>query len=356
MKGASIGGLPLLILLAGMTAMPAAAGGAAEPGCAWVRTTGDDTATFGASGLSDLTTGQAIDADTRFNIASVSKQFTALAILLLAEDGQLKLDDEVGQHLPQLRGELRKPTLRQMLTHRGGLPDYIEPLERAGRASDRVTGAETMARLARMSRLRFAPGSRFEYSNTGYFLLAEVVQRVSGQTIAEFSARRIFEPLGMRSTDIVDRYPTNLDKLARGWKRGARGWRLDESPWEQTGDGQVHSTARDMRQWLSHVRRDTPLKRADGSPTPGMRSLLLPQSIGATRPAAGRGIYAHGWEYSLSEDQAVVAHGGGWAGYTAYWAYALESGRGAAVLCNRGGRGPKQHALRLLSGSPESLR
>lgn len=349
MGRAVFGGLPLVALLAALAApMPSVA---AAPGCAWVRTEGGDAATFGASGLADLATGRVIDADTRFNLASVSKQFTALAILLLAEDGRLTLQDAVGQHLPELRGALRQPTLQQILLHRGGLPDYIDPLERAGRAAERVTSAETLDLLAGMRRLRFAPGSRFEYSNTGYFLLAQVVQRVSGQTLAAFSAQRIFGPLGMRSTDIVDRYPTDLDRLARGWKRGPQGWLLDESPWEQTGDGQVHSTVADMRRWLWHVHRNAPLRRADASATPGVRSMLLP-ALGQARPAGERGIYAHGWEYFQVQGQAVVAHGGGWAGYRSYWAYSPESGRGAAVLCNHGDSQPKRQALRLLSGSP----
>jgi CubicO group peptidase (beta-lactamase class C family) len=324
-------------------------GQAAEPGCAWVRTQGADAAHFGAEGAEDLATARPIDAGTRFNIASVSKQFTALAILLLAEDRVLDLDDSIGRHLPELAGELRRPTLQQALMHRGGLPDYIDPLERAGRATDAVSAAETLELLAGMTRLRFAPGSRFEYSNTGYFLLAQVVQRATGQTLAHFSARRIFAPLGMHATTIVDRYPAALDRLARGYRRKEQDWQLDESSWEQTGDGQVHTTAADMGRWLVHVHRDTALARADGSKAPGVRSLLLPRAAGRSALAAGRRVYANGWEQAMERGEALVSHGGGWAGYASFWAYAPGSGRGAAVLCNRSDAQPRQRALQLLS-------
>src|SRR5262249_24901671 len=125
-----------------------------------------------------------------------------------------------------------------------------EVLYMGGRGdADGTTIDETVRLLARQTGPNEAPGVEFDYSNTGYFLLGVVDARVSGQSLAEFSRQRIFEPLGMKNTSIIDRYPAPIPALARGYARTATGFRIDETGWEQVGDGQVHSDLADLALW-----------------------------------------------------------------------------------------------------------
>ncbi len=301
-----------------------------KPGCAWILLHPEQGERIGSWGWADLEKRQYIDEHTRFNLASLSKQFTALAVLMLVRDGKLALDEPVARYWPDLPGELGKPTVRQVLRHTGGLPDYIEPLYQAGREHETVTVSETLEVLAAHPALRFTPGERFEYSNTGYFLLAQLVERVSGQPLSRFSQRYIFEPLGMDETAIVDRYPSALPQLARGYRVKDGQVQNSESSWEQTGDGQVHSSAADMWRWLQHLEQDTVLQSPEGQPLMGLRSLLTQSA-----PTEPKDNYQFGLEtVQLGQDYAAWGHGGGWAGYHSFMAYSPERRQGAAVMCN----------------------
>ena len=300
------------------------------PGCAWTLLHPEQGASTGSWGWADLDKRQYIDEHTRFNLASLSKQFTALAVLMLVQDGKLALDEPLSRYWPALPGELGQPTIRQVLRHTGGLPDYIEPLYKEGREEAVVTVSETLEILAAHPTLRFTPGERFEYSNTGYFLLAQLVERISGQPIARFSQRYIFEPLEMEETAIVDRYPSALPQLARGYRVKQGQVQKSESSWEQTGDGQVHSSAADLWRWLEHLEKDTVLLSPEGQPLPGLRSLLTQSA-----PTEPKDNYQFGLEtVQLGEDYAAWGHGGGWAGYHSFMAYSPERRQGAAVMCN----------------------
>lgn len=302
------------------------------PGCAWAHWHPDQGPSVGAWGKADILTQRPNDADTLFNIASVSKPFTALAVLLLAQDKQVDLDAPLAQYLPHMTGELGRPTLRQMLRHTSGLPDYIAPLFDAGREHETATSEDALAVILQQPHLEFAPGTRFAYSNTGYFLLAQVVERVSGQSLAAFSSQYIFQPLGMHHTVIVDHYPSRLPALARAYENQDGRLHLRESSWEQTGDGQVHTSAQDMLRWLQHVAHNTSLTTPRGAPAAGLLTLLTEDA--APRASKPEDSYHFGLEaVSLGED-VVWAHEGGWAGYRSFMAYAPNGRRGAAVLCN----------------------
>ncbi len=156
--------------------------------------------------------------DTVFNIASTSKQFTAFALLLLAHDGQVALDDGVRKFVPELPPYADSVTLRQLMHHTGGLRSYIELLLLGGRGfADRTTRDDALAVIKRQRGPDDEPGRAFAYSNTGYFLMSLVVERVSGRSLRDFSQANIFAPLGMTSTSIVDRYPADIALLARGY-------------------------------------------------------------------------------------------------------------------------------------------
>jgi CubicO group peptidase (beta-lactamase class C family) len=227
-----------------------------EPGCTVGVLQGGALTHARAFGLADVERGKALDTHSVFNLASVSKQFTAFALLLLEQDGKLKLDDPVVKYLPELPASAQGVTLRHLVHHTGGLRDYIELLTMKGRAdADGATIHEAVQALARQTAPNEAPGVEFDYSNTGYFLLGVVIARVSGQSLADFSRDRIFEPLGMKNTSIVDRYPAAIPALARGYAKKGAGFEIDETGWEQVGDGQVHSDLHDLALWDENFTR-----------------------------------------------------------------------------------------------------
>src|SRR5262245_19582056 len=172
-----------------------------------------------AYGLADLEQGSRIGPDTVFHIASVSKQFTALAVLLLEKDGKLSLDDDVRKHLPELHDFGRMITLRHLLQHTSGLRDQWSLLTLAGwRMDDVITDDDVFRLVCRQRELNFDPGARHLYSNTGYTLAARIVARVSGQTFPDFTRKRIFEPLGMSHTRFPADHQEIIPKRARSYQ------------------------------------------------------------------------------------------------------------------------------------------
>ena len=200
-------------------------------------------------GLSDLANGVEAGPATNYRLASVSKQFTAAAILLLAQDGTLAIDDPVRRWLPSLPAVADRITLRHLLTHTSGLVDYEDLMGDAWQGQIRDAGV--LALLEREDRLYFAPGSAYRYSNGAYALLSLVVERASGQAYPDFLRTRIFEPLGMHDT---------VAFVAGGPPVAHRAWGYSEGPdgWEQTdqsttsavlGDGGIYSSIDDLARW-----------------------------------------------------------------------------------------------------------
>ncbi len=164
-----------------------------SPGCAVGVVRGGELVHAAGYGFADIERGTRIDADTVFNIASTSKQFTAFALLLLARDGKLSLDDSVRRYVPELPAYTDVVSLRQLMHHTGGLRSYIELLLLSGRTfKERTTRDDALAVIARQRGFDDVPGHAFAYSNTGYFLMSLVIERVSGQSLADFSRKPTF--------------------------------------------------------------------------------------------------------------------------------------------------------------------
>ncbi|MFA6141334.1 MAG: serine hydrolase domain-containing protein, partial [Hyphomicrobium sp.] len=270
--------------------------------------------------------GVRIDADTVFNIASTSKQFTAFALLQLARDGRLTLDDCVRKFIPELPSYADAVTLRQLMHHIGGLRSYIELLLLGGRTfTDRTTRDAALRAIVRQQGADDDPGRAFAYSNTGYFLMSLVVERVSGQSLNDFSQANIFLPLGMSSTSIVDRYPADIPRLARGYSVSGAGTSISESAWEQTGDGQVHTTVRDLALWDANFY----------DPRVGDRAAIdtmLRSGVLLDGHAVG---YGGGLFLSSRHGLTAVSHGGGWVGYRSELLRFPERQLSVIVLSNR---------------------
>jgi CubicO group peptidase (beta-lactamase class C family) len=277
-------------------------------------------------GMADIERGAAIDADTVFNIASTSKQFTAFALLLLARDGRLSLDDSVRKHISELPAYTEAVTLRQLMHHLGGLRSYIELLLLGGRTfAERTTREDALRVIARQRGFDDVPGHAFAYSNTGYFLTSLVIERVSGRTLAEFSQAEIFAPLGMTRTRIVDSYPADIPHMARGYTVADGATKASESAWEQTGDGQLHTTIGDLALWDANFY----------APRVGDAQLIA-EMLRPGVSSDGHDVgYGGGLFLSRRHGLATVSHGGGWAGYRSELLRFPELRTSVIVLANR---------------------
>ena len=188
--------------------------------------------------------------DTNYRLASVSKQFTAASILLLKQDGKLRLDDPIRKWLPELPAGDGKITIRNLLTHTGGLIDYEDliPADRTAQIDDN----DVLRMIAAQNRLYFEPGSAHRYSNGGFVLLGLIVQRVSGMDLADFMKKRIFQPLGMEHTLMYEhgRGPEVANR-AYGYTEADGKWtRTDQSVTSATrGDGGIYSSVDDLAKW-----------------------------------------------------------------------------------------------------------
>lgn len=203
-------------------------------------------------GMAVLEDGVAATPRTNYRLASVSKQFTAAAVLLLAQDGKLGLDDPVKRWLPSLPAACDAVTIRQLLSHRSGLIDYEDVMPASFDAdAHQMRDADVLAALEGQDRTYFAPGSGYRYSNSGYALLALVVAKASGQDFARFLRERIFLPLGMRDTVAYERGVSQVAHRAYGYSHENGQWRrTDQSPTSATlGDGGIYSSIDDLAKW-----------------------------------------------------------------------------------------------------------
>lgn len=219
------------------------------PGASVLVLEGGDAVFQLSYGLADLEAGVASSPTTNYRLASVSKQFTAASVLLLVEDGVLTLDDRVRHWLPTLPVASEGITLRHLLSHTSGLVDYEDllPPDQARQIHD----ADVLRLLEREDRLYFPAGSDYRYSNSGYALLALVVERASGQRFAAFLQARIFSPLGMTATLArEDEGPPVTDKAFGYTRVGDRWERTDQSTTSAVlGDGGIYSSITDLAKW-----------------------------------------------------------------------------------------------------------
>lgn len=319
-----------------------------QPGCAAGVMRGGKLIWSAGYGVGNLATGTAIQADTVFNLASVSKQFTAFAILQLEAQGRLSLDDPIRRFLPELPAYAQGIKIAHLLHHTSGLQDYMLLAELAGiPLTQRFTQQQALDLLARQDSLMFPPGSEFSYSNSGYLLLSSIVERVSGQSLKHYSQANIFQPLGMQHSSIVDQYPVQLPNLAQGYELDEQGKPLVavDARWEQTGDGQVHSNVADLMRWL----RNLSTGRIGGQALVKQMRQTAPFNDGDP------GYYGMGLANRSYRGLQELSHGGSWAGFSADVAWYPKLDVATAVLCNLKDGQASERARQLLDtllGSP----
>jgi CubicO group peptidase (beta-lactamase class C family) len=204
-----------------------------------------------AYGMADLERGVPLTVDSKMTVGSNSKQFTAFAIHLLAQDGKLSLDDDVRTYVPEVPDFGKTITIRHLLHHTSGLRDFFELMELTGwRGDEVVTQEDVLTLIERQRALNFAPGQEHWYSNTNYMLLGLIVERVSGKLLADFARERIFEPLGMKHTQFLHGYGTVVPGRALSYAlSNAGGYEYVAFGDSMDGAGGLVSTVGDLALW-----------------------------------------------------------------------------------------------------------
>ncbi|MGR0330653.1 serine hydrolase domain-containing protein [Bacillus cereus] len=302
-----------------------------SPGFAYIASFDSGVTYKGAIGLASIEENQPITTTTIFNIASVSKQFTAFSILLLEQERKLSLDDSIVKFVPSIGAYAEPVTLRHLIHHTGGLVDYMELAQAENiKFTDILTAEESLKHLKNHQIARFPVGTKFEYSNTGYFLLSLVVEKVSGKSLRQFAKERIFDPLHMKDTTIVDCYPTTIS-IARGYSKNEQGaYMVYESPWEHTGDGAVHTNVEDLVRWGENLTTGT----VGGNDLVKRMSEIGPKISPTGETIIDNEDYAFGLRLAEGFNCKYLEHSGSWAGYRSHFMRFPEVSLSVVVLSN----------------------
>ncbi len=300
-----------------------------SPGCA-VGIVRDGVLTFKSGyGMADLEHGIKIAPNTVFYLASLSKQFTAMSVLLLEQRHQLSLDDDVRKWVPEVPELGATITLRQLLFHTSGLRDYFTLLALQGWASDEpYTEGDLLDLVHRQQGLNFAPGERFLYSNTGYAILGVVVQRASKMSLRDFAAQNIFQPLGMTSTQFRDDHRAIIRNRALGYERVDSVYRQSVPELDVVGDGGVFSTVEDLARWDANF---------DTGKVGGKEGVATLQRSGTLTagPAAGDVTgYAMGLSLGMLSASRTISMSGLYGGYSSSYVRVPDARVSVMALCN----------------------
>lgn len=288
-------------------------------------------------GLRDEARKLPLDDNSIFELASVSKQFTAMAVVLLEQKGKLKYDDPIARYIPEM-DYYKEITIRQLLNHTGGLPDYMELVGTKGDTTRINTNKDIIALFAREKpQALFSPGSKFEYSNTGYALLASVIEKASGKTYAAFLAENIFKPLKMENTFVYNRRlaPKKVADYAYGYIYDADARKVlpDNDPHSNyvvcldgiVGDGTVNSTTVDLLKW------DRALYSNRLASKKSLELIFTPPAL----PSDEKTNYGFGWVINKSDEYGTIAnHSGGWPGYVTLIERHMDKDKTIIVLQN----------------------
>ncbi|HEY4650060.1 MAG TPA: serine hydrolase domain-containing protein [Pontibacter sp.] len=263
----------------------------------------------GAFGYTDFKSKDTLTTRTAFQLASVSKQFTAMAIMMLQEQGKLQYDDSVQQHLPGF--PYKGITIRQLLTHRSGLPNYTYFSDELWPDRNTPIRNEDVLQLmeVHVPKPYYLPDAHFDYSNTGYMLLAAIVEKVSGEPFAVFMQKHIFGPLQMKDTYLFSNdVATIAGRVATGHTAGRR-YRAPDYLDTVLGDKGVYSTVEDLFKWEQALYTQQLVTW----------ETLAEAFKGSKREKRKEEDYGFGWRIrTVGNGDTVVYHGGLWHGYTTY--------------------------------------
>lgn len=323
-----------------LAAIVANAADGAAPGCALATFREGALDVITASGYADIENHIPLDADTPFYAASVSKQFTALAVMQLVVQGRISLDDDARTHLPDLPVYSAPVTVRMLLQHTSGIRDSLSLLKLAGyeHASSATMDQATDLLLAQ-TETNFVPGTSVTYSNGAYLILARIVERITGERFSSHVRQAILEPLGMQSSFVLDGDVSAPDTLAHGYVRTGRTFERRDTYPRFGGSGGLVLTLRD----LARYEHDIEVGRRIW--TPEILALMtepgtLTDGSPATRETSGP-VFAAGLVVGKRQGHDVVQHGGGAEGFRHVYARLPAQHLGIAVFCNHGDADPQ---------------
>lgn len=306
-----------------------------QPGAAVLVAQDGETVYAKGFGYADLVAGRKIEPDSTFRLASVSKQFTATAIMVLAEDGRLDYDDPVVRYLPELRA-YPGVTIRHLMTHTAGLPDYYDSIDTSARMPVNEDLDEVLADIGEPV---FAPNERYEYSNPAYEMLALIVERVSGMPFRDFMRERVFEPAGMDGALIRDHTEPEIANRVFGYAPDSDGYRLfDDDPLNHiVGSGGMYATLGDFVAWDRALYGDAVVSQQ-----------TLAEAFTPHRLNDGHDIgYGFGFRLDRHRGHRRIAHGGSWVGFRTGIARYPEHKLEVVVLTNSSAGTPDRYIDRI---------
>lgn len=298
-----------------------------SPGCAVGVYANGEPVLQKSYGYAHLEHAAPITPRTRFYLASVSKQLAAAAIVQLAAQGRISLDDAVRKHFPEFSAPWATGmTVRHLLHHQSGIRDYLSLQGLAGRPDNYYTTEEdVVALLARQKALNFRPGEEYLYSNSGYVLLSILVRRVSGKSLREYARENIFQPLGMANTLFADNHNEVIRDRATGYAPlPGGGWRNDSATLDVVGDGGAFSSLEDLARWDRNFLHNR-LQPAD---------LMERMTVQGVLNSGQKSFYASGLGVQEYRGLTTVGHSGGFRGYSADRLMFPSEKFSVLVLCN----------------------
>jgi CubicO group peptidase (beta-lactamase class C family) len=314
-------------------------------------------------GLRDLRTKNKIDQHTNFRLASFTKQFTAMAIMLLVHDGKLRYDQTLTEIFPDFPAYGKGITIRNLLNHTGGLPDYEDLMDAAEKVKGplwspehQIQDDEVLSLLKKENKGQFVPGTSWSYSNSGYVVLGLIIAKASGQSYADFLHARIFAPLHMDHTLVYQKGKNEVINRAFGHSKEAGALtETDQSSTSATlGDGGIYSNLEDLAKWDGALRNHTlltademspalvPAKLVNGSPT------LWPVETNDDNLHPGKPVsYGFGWFLDPYQDHPRMWHTGSTMGFRTVIERFTDDHLTIIILCNRTDLDPESLALKV---------
>ena len=302
-------------------------------------------------GVRELSTRAKIDPQTNFRLASFTKQFTAMAVMLLVQDHKLHYDDRLTAILPDFPAYGKAITVRHLLTHTSGLPDYETLMEQEEKAKGSIWSAEHQIRdnevlslLEKQSTGKFAPGTSWAYSNSGYVVLGLIIAKVSGMPYREYLQRNIFAPLSMNHSVVYQKGINEVDRRAFGHSKEKDTFvRTDQSSTSATlGDGGIYSNVVDLAKWDEALQKHTLLSEEEMAPA--LSPVVLadgaqpqwPKDTDSDNLAPGKPVaYGYGWFLDPYEGHPRMWHSGSTLGFRTMIERFPSDGLTIVILCNR---------------------